>query len=252
MAKIYWQLAGGGTLLRVYQDPEEAEQADVSGRLLIMQEIRGLSDGTRTLWAQVGVPQIGIGVFPSLQDFDDLLDTEIDRLSDILDYYDYDARDETLVVRDGAWFTPVAVESVTDENSGEEAVKAIDGDFTQWWQSDAAGERKIVFRIRDYNKRLTGLRLRTTAGDERTWLRAATISVSGAIGAIDDPDRIASSNVDFDYDGDAWMEHTLASPMTGKYLQIAVSTSAFSNSDQVRIREIEVRVGTLGHDKVIV
>lgn len=263
MANLFYDPINGGVDMQVYKDPQVITRASFEEAVSDLQDLQLVPDSLREDLAKSGLT-VGNGLitFPAFTSPDpddpslsplELLDREVsnelDRVRDILDYFDYEAGPANLTVRTEAWQTPVAVESVSHENAGEEATKSIDGDFgaDAWWQSDLPGERKLVWRHRDYNKRIVGLRLRTTAGDARTWLRGATFSVSGALANIDNPDRIASANVDFDHDGDAWMEHIFASPMTGRYLQLAVSTSDFG--DEIRVREIEVRVGTLNHDK---
>lgn len=251
MANIFYDPINGGADLQVYKSPQVISKTDLEAERDALLEVQGLNDSLRTLVAANGLASIGlpsfIGQADALAAFDSYVDGELNRIRDVLDYFDYEAGDARLVVRTEAWQTPIAVQSVSDENVGEEGVLTIDGEFTSWWQSDTPGERKIIWDLRGYPKRQVGLRLRTTAGDSRTWLRGAKFSVATGLAALDDADRIASDDVDLDYDGDAWMELTFDTPLTGRYLQLAVSTSDFG--DQIRVREIECRVGIINHDR---
>lgn len=249
MAKKFYERTGGGTAMNIWTDPDVWQQAEFQDQLPVLQDIRALTDEARTYVALTGIPSLGIPPTADLVSFDDILDDEIDRLLDILDYFNYDGKDETITVRDGAWVTPIALESVSDENVGEEGIHAIDQDNAAWWQSDAAGLRSIVFRVRDYRKMVVGLRLRTTAGDERTQLQGVSVSASQALGMIDDPSNVIETGIDFVYAGNAWMEHILASKKRGRYLKLDCSLSLHTTPDQIRIREIEVRVGITNHDK---
>lgn len=248
MAKLFYQLGGGGgTILNVFDDPQVLVEGDLQTEMTTLQTIKGLSDPFRTSIAQAGIPSLGVpGGWPSLEAFDTYIDEALQRLQDILDYFGYEGGTANISVRTTNWFVPEAIESVTDENIGAEATLAIDGIYTTWWQSDAPGERKIIFRVRDYKKKFLGLRLRATAGDDRTWLQDVTISGSVGIAMIDDPGNVIDTDVDFDYAGNAWMEVVFSAPKTAKFLQLAIPTS--TAGDTIRIRGIEVQVGIINHE----
>lgn len=253
MAKLYYQLGGPGQI-NVYDDPQVLSQNDLIGQRDALSEILGLSDVFRSALAQSGIPFFGIpGGHNTLADFDDFINEELDRLNDVLDYFSYSSRVEELTVRDNAWFTPEAVVDVSHEEVGNEAVNAIDGDFGTWWQSNEGGTdpRTITFRVRSYSKKIEGIRLRiSNPGEDRAELQDVTIRASKALAMIDDPGNVFASGIDFSHDGDAWMEHIFASPAHGKrFIKLDIPSSLHSNPDHVRIREIEVRVGTTAHNK---
>lgn len=253
MAKLFYQLGGPGQL-NIYDDPQQILQTDLENTRDVLAELLSLSDLTREALAQGGVPALGIpGSFESLSQFDDYLSDERDRILDVLDYFGYETRVENLTVRDAAWYTPEAIESVSHENVGEEASNAIDGDFGTWWQSDDASgnPRTIVFRVRSYPKKFMGFRLRiSNAGEGRVQLQDVTIKSSGALAMIDDPGNVVEAGVDFAHDGDAWMEYNFAMGAGGRrYLKLEIPASLHADPDQIRIREIEVRVGITNHDK---
>lgn len=250
MAKLWYQLGGPGQI-NVYSDPQVLNQANLQTELATFQAIQGLDDQFRTWIASSGLAAAGIpGGFPDLQSFDDFLDDEVDRLADVLDYFDYEARQESITVRDGDWFVPEAVESVSDEFNENVAARSIDGDNATWWQSNATGERSIVYRVRSYRKRMSEIRLRISgAGEGRTQLQGLTVRASAALGQIDAPGNVMASGVDLSHDGDAWLEVAFASPKRARFIKLETSGSLHSNPDQVRIREIQVRVGVTNHDK---
>lgn len=252
MAKLFYQLGGGGgTLLNVYDSPQVLVQSDLQNSRDVLQEITTLTDATRLALAQGGIPSLGIpGGFQSLTDFDTYLDDELERYLDILDYFSYESTVENLTVRDAAWFLPEALESVSAEEVGAEGALSIDNDNGTWWQSDASGTRTIVFRVRSHQKKIEGLRLRVSnASEGRAQLQNVTIKASAALATIDNVDNVQATGVNFTWGGSNWIEYTFPTAKTGRYLKLEVPSSLHSNPDQVRIREINVRVGIINHDK---
>lgn len=251
MARFWYQLSGDPDVFNVYADPTTLDRADMEAYRDFLLEVQGASDAIRIELAMGSLNAVpGIGPQQSLQDFDDLVQDELDRYLDILDYYDYDTRQQTLTVRDGAWITPIAIESVSHENVGEEATLAIDGDFGTWWQSDASGTREIVFELRSYPKKIERLRVRAPASDLRAQLQGVTIKAAKNINMIDDPRNWLDTDIDLTYTGNIWLEHTLTTPkFNARFMKLECATSLFvANPEQVRIREIEVRVGTRNHE----
>lgn len=252
MPKLFYQLADADTL-SVYADPAVEEQADLQAALPPLQEIQGLSDATRALIAASGIPSLQIPGQPDLASFDAALDDEIDRIRDVLDYFSYDTGQETFGnVAQGAWYTPDAIESVSHENVGEEATLAIDDDFSTWWQSDdGSSTREIIFKLRDYPKKIERIRVRAPVTDLRAQIQGVTIKASKALAMIDDPDNTLDAGVNFTYIDNIWLEHTLAAvKANARYIKLEITQSLFvADPAQVRIREIEVRVGTRFHNK---
>lgn len=252
MAKRYYQLAGGGTQLNVYDDPQMLDQAALQGQLDAFVLFRSLDDTARGFLAQGGIPGAGIaGGWPDLASFDAYLDGEIDRLRDVLDYFSYESRVENLTVRDGAWVTPEALSSVSHANVGEPGTNTIDGDFGTWWQSDQAGVRSIVWQVRPYPKHILGVRFRVPNTDVRAQIQNVTIKAAGGLPLIDDPGNVVETGVDFTYLGDIWVEHMFPPPgvFSKRWLKMEFSQSLHVlDADQVRIREVEVRVGVTNHE----
>lgn len=248
MPKKFYQKSNGD--LAVWTDPQIVSQSELQTNLPVFQELRALSDEARTQLAISGMTSIGVPSFGSLQELDDWLDDEIDRILDVLDYFDYTTSPETIsAVFQGAWFTPEFVESASHEEVGNPKENAIDGDFGNWWQSDQSGTRSIVFRLRSYSKKLEKIRLRSPVTDLRTQLQGVTIKASKALGMIDDPGNVLETDVDFTYIDNVWLEHTLATiKSNARYIKLEVASSLFvASPEQVRIRGIEAWVGIINH-----
>lgn len=253
MAKLLYQLGGGsGSLLNVYDDPQVLVKEDIQNSITASQEIRDLSDETKTLLAQGGVPGLGIPSFGGsglgLDSFNDYIDEDLERLKDTLDYYDYDTRQESLTVRSGSWVVPISASASHTEN-GSDISSSYDQDYGSWWESDITGSREVIFQVRDYKKKMFGIRMRIPNTDERAQLQNVTIRGSNNINMIDDPDNIIDTGVNFTYVGNIWVEHYFSSTKSGKYLKLEFSGSLHSNPEQVRIRDIEIRVGIINHNK---
>lgn len=247
MAKLWYEPRASGAELQAWNDPQVLTRTSIEDSLAGLQTFRQIAPEARTLLALGGVPGAGIrGGWADLASFDSYLDDEIDRLADLLDVFDYDSRTESITVRDGANFSP-SIESVSSEEIGFEGALAVDGDNASWWQTNTA-PASIVVRVRDHRKMITGVRLRTTAGDLRAQLQGVAISVSGGVAAIDDPGNVIESGIDFTYAGDPWIEHTLASKKRGRYVKLDIGGS-LHGSNAIRVRELEVRVGITNHEK---
>ena len=252
MAKRLWEKAAGGSEIHATNDPQVLIVADLQAQLGPLQEVQGLSDALRLLFVKAGVPGLGIGAASDLESFDDALDKRVDTLLDLIDYAQYSTRIESLTVFDGAWFSPQAIESVSGENVGEEAARAVDGDNGTWWQSDT-GPHAITFHVRDHKKQLSRIRLRiSNVNEDRTKLQGVTLRGSVSIGKIDDPGNVIASGINFAHDGDAWMEFDILAPDRKpiRYIKLDGFTSLHSDTDVVRIREFEAFVITRNHDDV--
>lgn len=261
MAKLFYQLGGAG-VLNVYDDPQVLQQTDLEDQRDALVEIQGLSDELRGFLAQGGIPGLGIpGGFPDLATFDAAVDDDVDRLKDILEYFNYESGSANLTVRTGDWFTPEAVEVPLPDFTGvgfepDKAIDVIGGDpddpdHSTWWQSEINGTREIIFRIRDFPKKIEGIRLRVSnSGEGRSQLQNVTIKAAGSIANLDNVGNTFATDVDFTWAGSNWIEHTFASAAFSKrYIKLEVATSLHSNTDHVRIRSIQARVGITNHDK---
>lgn len=232
----FYQPKSGGTRLELLKEGEEYEQSEITSEIALYQEIQASSDELRG--------ELAIAEGLELADYDDKITKMLDKLLDINDYFSYPNRTENVTVRDGDWFRPDQLESVSDENVGEEGSLAIDGVNSTWWQSDITGTRVLTVRIRSHKKRVERIRFRTTSGDKRTRLQNMSIKIAGAIPRLDKPENLADSGVNLPDGVDPWIEHTLATPKRGRYLRIEADGALAPNGDHVRIREVEVFVTT--------
>lgn len=255
MARLYYHPINGGDDIEVYDDPQILNKADLELQRDALLDVQGLTDELRTLIASNGLASIGLPSFAGQADplsmFDDYVQDELDRLLDVLDYFDYTTSSARISIAEHQWITPIAIESVSDENVGEEATLAIDEDFGTWWQSDAVGTREIVFELRGYPKKIEQVRLRAPVSDLRAQLQGVTIKAAKALAMIDAPGNVLDTDVDFTYVDNIWLEHVLTTPkFNARYIKLEVATSLHvANPEQVRIREIEVRVGTRNHER---
>lgn len=268
MANLFYDPINAGADMQLYKDPQVLIRSDMEQARDAILDIQGLPTALRTEIAVNGLLSIGNGAasIPSfnsaadpLTSLDAHIATELDRLHDILDYFDYDSGSAGLTVRTIDHFLPEALESVSHEEVGFEGVNAIDavggGDpdpndprHSTYWQSEAAGLRTIVFRLRGYKKKLEGIRLRATSGgDGRSQLQGVTIKASARLASIDDPGNVMSTGVNFTF-ATNWMEHLFAAAkFNARYIKLEVSSSLHSNTDHVRIRSIQGIVGILSH-----
>lgn len=249
MAKQFYQLIGGTNIV-VWDDPQDlTTQAELQAQVDALLPFQGLSDGARTLLAQGGVPGAGIpGGFPDLASFDTFLTDEIERLQDIVDYYDYDSKQETISsVRDGAWYVPEAIEAFSDETVGNEASLSIDGNNATGWQP-ATEPASITYRVRTHRKNFEGIRLWIPNNTLKTELQGLTIRASQALGMIDDPANVMATGLDLSYSGTAMQEILFGSKKRARYLKLDIDGSNHAQN-QILVRTIEVRVGVFNHDK---
>lgn len=244
---IFQRRGPSGEELHVWRDPIVILEADLQAQLPVLQELRALSDEARVQIAASGLPTLGIQAQPDLESLDDFLDTEIDRIRDVLDYFnDYSVvTAEIPTAFEGAWYTPEAVESFTDDD-GNVAANAIDDNLGTFWQSVSSGPRQITVRLRDYRKRMERIRLRVPSAGMREELQDVTIRIATMLPALDLPQNIVDTGVDFDYAGNAWVEHTFSTPVYARYLRL--ETAGSSQGDPIRIREMDIWVGVQPHN----
>ena len=257
--------SGAGTVETINANTVSARD-DMITQLAAFRQVRAFDDATRTKLA-LGAPGFFIaqGQFPDLASLDQHLDDEIERLANILDYEVYTTTPFTINgVADLGYFLPEAIESFTDDNGSDVVANAIDAvnggdpdpndpEVSTFWQSEISGVREITFRLRDYNKRLEGIRLRVNASDARASLQDVTIRASQSLAMIDDPGNLmttggpvafnnaGASNVDFLFPG--------GPKFNARYIKLEMSQSAHSNADELRIRSIQAIVGVINFEK---
>ncbi len=229
MAQRLYQPVSGDLVL--WADPETFIQADLEGELSVIEELIALSDAARTSLAGPG----------GLEAYDASLDIIRSRLKDILDFFDYPTRIADFDVADGDWFIPVAIEDKCGEESGQEAVNAIDGNTTTFWQHNTDEEHQITFQLRDYSKRASKVRL-YRGTNPRSALTNLTIQMANSIGGLSSPSNEAVTGASISVD-DAWNEIEFTTEQIGKFVRLTGFDSLNANN-QVRIREIEVWVET--------
>ena len=260
MANLYYDPIESKTKLQVYKDPQIKTKTDMEDDRDTLQSIQGLSDAFRGDIAQSGLASLGIpGGFGSLQDFDDFVEAELDRILDELDYFDYEVNTANLNIVDFDWFLPEALETPLPADNGTDVVaNCIDAQGggspdpndplnTTYWQLEVAGARALIVRLRGYTKRCEGIRLRTNAGDTRAQLQGLTVKAANSLANIDDVANTVATGVNLD-DTNAWYEVSFVKPKC-RYLKLEFSTSAHTNPDITRIRSLQVKVGITNHDK---
>ena len=252
MAKQFYQLvAGTPDTIVVWDDPQNlTDQATLQAQVDALTPFQSLSDGARTLLAQGGVPGAGIpGGFPDLQSFDDFLNDEIERIQDIIDYYGYSAKQETIAnVRDGADYTPIAIESFSAETVGFEAANSIDGDNGTGWQPGAQ-PASITYRVRDHRKNIEAIKLWIPNNTLRTYLQGLTVRAAQSLSQIDDPGNIVVNSVNLAHTpGQALQTVTFDFKKRARYVKLDIDGSAHAQNE-IEIRTFLARVTTFGHDK---
>lgn len=263
MAKLFYDTQDGGLTLVAYDDGQRLPREDLELQRDALLDVANLTDELRTLIAANGLPSIGLPSFAGQADplvaFDAYVDDELDRLFDILDYFDYE-KDAPPIgnVVSADWFLPEAVEDFTDDNGVDvigNAIDAVNGGDPDpndplnqtYWQSESSGLRVVTFRIRSYSKRIEGIRLRTNSGDARSQLQGLTVKCANVLGQLDDPENEMATGINLD-DAAGWFEINFVKPK-GRYVRLEASTSAHTSPDVLRIRSLQVRVGVTNHDK---
>lgn len=186
--------------------------------------------------------------FQFLEDFD--LDIQLQREDalDRLDYYDYDTRVQQLTVADGAWFSPILVESFCAEDVVNVASRSIDGMNNTFWRDSTNHQHVIIYELRAYPKKIAKIRFRYGAGESaRERLNNMDVHASRGIGNIDEPENILETGINISWPvaaGEVWVEHTLASKKNkARYVKLVIDDTD-NAGNQCQIREFEVWVET--------
>jgi len=217
-------------ILKLWADPEDYDQAAMQEYLSRLETLAALDDETLLILAN---DQAGIG------NVRDVLQAEIDRYKDILDFFDYEKTPQTFQTADGTWFTPEAVEAVCGEDVDQGADLILDADHNTYWQHSVDEEHQIDFRVRSYLKKMTKVRFRRFS-NERTELNNLTISAAWTLGALDNPSNVVATGATLSTVAD-WNEVEFTSPKRAKYLRLSGFGSAHA-SNHARIRTVEVWV----------
>ena len=241
--RFYQPIGSPVDQFNLFIDPQQFTEAADNARLTDITTTQGLNDTLRTLVA------LGSG-FASLGDFDTALELEEWEIRDRLDYYaDYDNRVENITVRDGAWYTPEAIEDFCGEHATNVAANSVDGDNNTIWQHFQDHQHFITYRLRGYPKKITRIRFRYgSAEPARERLNNLTVRASRDISQILEPSNELETdlNISWPTPGGVWVEHTLATPKSNaRYIRLETAdTDDTAQPNALQIREFAVRVET--------
>lgn len=221
--------------LALWKDPGLYVKVDLEAELAALEELIALSPEARAL-ANGELDR---------EDWDEWSDQQRTRLKDLIDFFDYENKNLSLNVKDGADFTPVAVESFCGEEVGQEADLTIDGLNNTFWEHREDHVHDIVWQLRDYKKRMESLEVRI-GSSVRNLLTGVDIYIADNIPALSQPNRLVASGVDFVVPN-SWETVDFGSKWNGKWIRFANFGSQHA-SNEIRIQEIKVRVVTVEYD----
>lgn len=237
MPKRFYEPKAAGTELQLYIDPQAFVKTDDEAALVAVQELLALDTLSEGAKAELQLTD---------ERFDLWRDQE-DEILDRLDYYDYADRAENLTVRDGAWFTPDAVESSCGETGGNVETQSIDGDNGTWWRHAVDERHSIIYELRDHSKKVSKIRFRYGASESATErLTNLDVHAAKAVANIDEPESILETGIAITWptgQGDVWVEHTLAAKKNkARFIKLVFDSDHAQNT--MRIREFAVWVET--------
>jgi len=232
MAQRLFQKQGADNI-KVWTDPELLERSVLEDDITYFTELLTLDDRIKEMMF-AGLPGIS-----TVEGFDAVVQEELDQRKDQLDALDYDTIVHNMTLYDGEWYLPEAVEAHCGEETGNEAVLAIDGQSTTFWQHNTDEAHQIDFRLRSYLKKATKIRIRRQT-NVRSALNNLDVYFARTLNALDDPDSLVATGVTLSVDND-WNEINFTSSKRGRYLRLTGFGSAHAGNE-IRIREVEVRV----------
>lgn len=234
MAQRLYQPVSGD--LQLWSDPRLFVKADLQAELTYLEELQALSLEARTLSNCSELTR---------EDYDDFILDQIERIKDILDFFDYDTKVVNLTVANGAWFKMEAVESFCGEEVGQEATLSIDDDTGTFWQHNVDHAHEITWRLRTYRKRISKVRV-YLGTNARSKLENLDIYAANSIGGLTLPSNLAVTGASVATE-DAWNEIEFTTEQIGRYVRFAGFDSQ-NTLDQARIREVEAWVETQEYD----
>lgn len=224
--------------LKLWADPKTFVKADLEVEVV---ELEFLIDQEDPVRLRLG----NCAGFQTLEEYDAYLDSEWSRKKDIIDFFDYDTKVVNLTVKNGEWFSPILIEDVCGERVGNEAIYSIDGDTGTFWQDDTNEEHQITFKLREYSKRISKIRLWLDS-NVRSQLTDITIQAANSVPGLDNPSNEAITGVNVSTP-DAWNEIDFTTEQIGKFIRLT-GFGSLNAVNQVRIREIEAWVETQMYD----
>ena len=239
MAVRYYEPKSAGAELQPQADPKVFVKADLEAELAEILILQGFDVAVRERLA-------GCTGYQDLQSYDDFLESERWRLKDLIDFFDYTEDSINITKKDGAWFSPIAIEDFCAERVGDEAVNAIDGNTATFWQDNTEHTHQITFQLRDYPKKISKIRI-YIGTNVRAQLDDITIQVANSVPGLDDPNNEHLTNFTPSWVVDSWNEIVFTTKATGRYIRLTGFGSA-NSLNQVRIREIEAWVETQNYD----
>ena len=239
MAVRLYQDVAGGNDLNLFIDPQQFNKTIDTDRIAVITELQGLSDDARI---QVALCEGSA----SLADYDTKLQTEEWAIRDRLDYYTlYANRVHNLTVRDGAWFSPDLVDSFCGETGGNVVGLSIDGINSTFWKHSVDETHVVVYKLRDYPKKIGKIRFRYGGSAAIERLENITVKAAKNVAKIDDAESILETGINPTWPAgpSVWVEHTLAlKKPNARYVKLEFETA--HSSSTMQIREFEVWVET--------
>lgn len=235
MAVRLYEPKAAGAELQLWADPQRYVKIELEEELSALEELIALSPEAR---------ELANGQLDR-EDWDEFSAAQRARLKNLIDFFDYDTKVVDLTVADGAWFQMEAVEDFCGEEAPRPAVDSIDGDTGTFWQHDQDHAHQITWRLRDYEKRVSKVRVWLGA-NARSKLNNLDIYVANSVGGLNLPTNLAITGASIST-ADAWNEIDFTIEQVGQFVRFTGFGSQ-NSVDESRIREVEAWVETIEYD----
>ncbi len=240
MARKFWERVSGTKIL-FYKGPLELLRDDADTQISELQAVLALPSNLKAL--------IAGGLAGIAQDeaaFDAHFEDQLQEVADRRDYFHGDnvTVQETIEVVDHRWMSPAdmalgagAIVEVCGEETGNEAINAIDGAGGTNWQHDVDHEHELTFDL-GYLKRIDGIRvISSPTPGVALQLSNVQVRVSGSIGGFDKPESHVGVDLAFTDPDNNDRDLTIRN---GRYVRITVGSTAHGDN-HITVREIELR-----------
>ncbi len=247
MAKTIYQRKKVGAAIQVWGDGEldNYTRTEVQARIVELENLLALTDQVKDDMRNQMVLEFDTDG-DRVDYFDDTVPAELVFLQDLNDYFDYDVADTTLTGYSRGNMTPDSVVDFPGEEVGHEVGLCIDGNPSTYWEYTAGNPPySITFQLRDWPKRILGIRLRNTDLDLRASLQNIQCKVANKESLLDgaNPRFVPPVSMVSGAGTGGWQEFLFENTaIEGRFLRLEGFTSEDAN-DQVRIREIQIIVG---------
>lgn len=240
MPSRWYQPQSASTELNLFIDPTLYIETEDEDNLADLQSLQACDDFVRQQLAE-------FSIFPTLETYDADIQDQVHDIQDRLDYYSYDTRVQNLTVADGAWYSPIAVESVLGEDLGDEAVDSINGNQSDFWRDSTNHQHEIIYELRGYPKKISKIRFFYGSGESaRERLNNMDVHAARSVVNLDEPENILETgiNISWPTPGGVWVEHTLASKKNkARFIKLVIDDTD-NGANHCQIREFEVWVET--------